>query len=95
MKTEYTPGPWHLRGDTVLVSPKLQIAQCDRGNKNPNTSQANARLIAAAPELLAALQAAVSSLEWAANLIGDIPQRSEYMETISDAQSAIRKATQP
>lgn len=93
MKTEakavgHTAGPWHLRGDTVLVTPRLQIAQMDRCNKHPDTAKANARLIAAAPELLEACRAVLESEESTlgdgGSVIGD-----QYRSLI---QAAIDKA---
>ena len=64
MNTEYTPGPWiteHV-GDCVEVVNEetlFTIARC--GIKNGARSEANARLIAAAPELLEALEDVLSS----------------------------------
>lgn len=71
----HTPGPWRLKRDanreeySVNVPPKdpgavgyLQIASLNFGFDEPFESQqhANARLIAAAPDLLAALKAMMS-----------------------------------
>ena|SRR5687768_2621149 len=54
-------------------------------------SSGNARLIAA--ELLEALQNAVHSLEWAKQVIKDIPPNSNYMETLQEARAVIARAT--
>ena len=57
---EHTPGPWKAIGGEVL-SPGLgapNIAQMDTLAENP-VREANACLVAAAPDLLAALEAAV------------------------------------
>ena len=94
---QHTPGPWaisdNMRGiDNLLVagvtSNAEPIANCGIGK----TGKANARLIAAAPDLLACLIDAVRSLEFAAPII-EAPENSAYRETIADARAAIAKAT--
>lgn len=62
-KAKHTPGPWHTKGTLVLVSPRLIIAEIDRGGKAAETATANARLIALAPEMAEALSALASSFE--------------------------------
>lgn len=54
MKQKYTPGPWRLAGH-----PGGEVANCCNGFGNQD---ANARLIAAAPDLLAALKALLKGL---------------------------------
>jgi hypothetical protein len=49
------------------------------------------KLETAAPELLAALQAAVDSLEWASLVIGDMPPRCEYLMRLDEARALIKK----
>ena len=60
-ETKHTPGPWHTAGDqgVQIRSQRDQIAKVwtMRGNE----WKANARLIAAAPELLEALQAVLAN----------------------------------
>lgn len=68
MQTQHTPGPWRYcktngsptHGEHVIAGAKpgylAEVRDCGSGDVG-----ANARLIAAAPELLAALQAIVSS----------------------------------
>jgi hypothetical protein len=53
-------GLWTASGDAVYANPSLNglVADCDVGSAPIATRQARARLIASAPELLAALQAA-------------------------------------
>ena len=46
--TKHTPAPWEYNGDGFIVHSRGDICSIDNGN------EANARLIAAAPELLAA-----------------------------------------
>lgn len=63
MKTSHTPGPWSVVPGTNcfhVKAPDWYVAKT--GNDTPE-AQANARLIAAAPELLEMLQAVVGLLE--------------------------------
>lgn len=69
MKAKHTPGPWTLTADGagwyIECSPErghsVAYIRAEIGEEDPDTSddekEANARLIAAAPELLEALQA--------------------------------------
>ena len=73
MTTKHTPGPWiaHSSGDGFIfierdfgngkAHPEWIVASIQSYQKEDVT---NARLIAAAPELLAALQTLCASLEW-------------------------------
>lgn len=68
MSDRFTPGPWEISGSSfggrVLVyegtpgDAKGMVATCDAGNYSRSRAEgeANARLIAAAPDLLAALR---------------------------------------
>ena len=79
--SKHTPGPWHTAGEqgVQIRSAKDQIAKVwtMRGNE----WKANARLIAAAPELLEALQDMVSD------------HASLSAATLAFARAAIAKAT--
>ena len=62
MKTQFTPGPWRV-GPTALVPTVTRIqaghaliASVYRAGEGDSQREGNARLIAAAPDLLAALQ---------------------------------------
>ena len=62
MKTKQTPGPWQatVHGDLVFTDKKQVICEVrvmpeDENNPDPDYLLANSRLIAAAPELLEAL----------------------------------------
>ena len=46
----HTPGPWEARSDRTVAAEGLPLLRCYAGRNE----EANARLIAAAPELLAA-----------------------------------------
>ena len=82
----HTPGPWKIDAtdDSVRDSNEHQI--CDfNWTDDVGRSQANARLIASAPELLAALRN-VTDLAAATSLLG------EDAESVKRARSAIARA---
>ena len=65
MTTKHTPGPWHVGGlqgtgrAAIVYSPDgYSICDCKsyHGKREWSEMEANARLIAAAPDLLAALE---------------------------------------
>lgn len=84
MTTQHTPGPWHWSGDSLthrqfdihapMQSPQQHICTVNNlpveklHKRDAGVALANARLIAAAPELLHALQTidanAAESVEW-------------------------------
>ena len=79
----HTPGPWYKTEGLISDSNGVHIATaCDTRYEN---AEANARLIAAAPDLLEALKGINKRLH---NMMGDIELRQ--MERI--AQQAIAKA---
>lgn len=92
-KTEHTPGPWHAGKSAgyethgqMLINPEADgrtIAVVYNG-------AANARLIAAAPELLEALQRAESAL---AHFISkEYAPHRPWTDTLDHARAAIAKA---
>jgi len=94
MKAKHTPGPWHHVGDGLVYTELTSnddeaIFICDTGNSRAANEEerANAQLISAAPELLAALQA----LEWAVSGVDYI--ETEYADQVAQARAAIAKAT--
>ena len=82
----HTPGPWHLRADdpcmVVCEAEYFAIADCAGGT---DRDEANARLIAAAPDLLEALQA-MCSCEYGTDAA---------LIAVRKARAAIAKAVQP
>ena len=66
--TKHTPGPWHWSRDTMENRCDITLDSEDTGYsilyccKKPR--EPNARLIAAAPDLLEALEAALRKIEW-------------------------------
>ena len=95
MNTKHTPGPWIAHEDAIFqekphgeVSPLI----CDTINGRKFTGEergANARLIAAAPELLDALQSLL------ARVSSDIIANQCWHEEQRAARAAIAKATNP
>lgn len=84
--TQHTPGPWHIgkrqpSSSFYIYGPQgEEIADCDPLTQFENINRANARLIAAAPELLAAL-------EWCEQVYGaDWPANASIRETIKKAK---------
>ena len=55
---KHIPGPWHVRVEIWATDPSILIAECCTLD-GPTEALANARLIAAAPELLAACKTAL------------------------------------
>jgi len=71
METKHTPGPWHLgmKPGPMIYGPNgEQVADLSADMVFPDETAANARLIAAAPDLLATLLMAESydpGADWA------------------------------
>lgn len=89
----HTPGPWEIHdavATNVIGGLAYRVARCDFDGAEPcPEAMANARLVAAAPDLLTACSAALS-------LLGDtrISQRSpgEKGDVVADLRAAIAKA---
>lgn len=94
---KHTPGPWKIRADLAITAYDTETEEHQPiarafGDGSCETLFANTRLIAAAPDLLAALTDALKSLEYAAPII-EAPEKSFYRETIAAARAAIARAT--
>lgn len=88
MLIKHTPGPWKLRetpNDCDFTHEIDGIACIYAGN---GLATANAKLIAAAPELLEALQAVIADI--------DIPECGGNIEfnIVQQVRAAIKKATE-
>ena len=83
MNTQHTPGPWWHSGLEVGTVPMMMVKVAKVSGANHQEAQANARLIAAAPDLLEALKDALCALECCGK---------DYLAA-SKAQAAIAKAT--
>ena len=99
----HTPGPWfaHLNGDGSFciksgrdydASPTL--ASRNKWKSNAAESEANAGLIAAAPDLLEALEESLAlNVNWSETAEDDhLRHLSEYKRVIEQAKEAIRRA---
>jgi hypothetical protein len=89
MKAKYTAGPW-TTGRSILDRWRIEEDNCDgKAIATGIANEANARLIAAAPDLLEALMAALER----------IPNEHDFDHTPSDdavrdqARAAVAKAT--
>lgn len=93
-KPKHTPGPWSVGrypddGSLAVVNEKLTIALMDQsfyGNQiSKEKCEANAQLIAAAPDMLEALQDAVNWAE--AGKPMDLLAINSFKELIAEANS--------
>lgn len=101
MTHKHTPGPWHVAGykyssperiyDDVYFGNNKQNRICRLFTDDNDCQKANARLIAAAPELLAALQNALNVLAGIAS--GDLETVNRDSPAILAARAAIKNAT--
>jgi hypothetical protein len=93
--SEPTPGPWSLDADDCSVHVgDLIIADCAWGN--PEAALANARLIAAAPAMLAALRECAIRLRYDGDLFDNQQnelRRDASWRAMDLAKEAIAKAT--
>ena len=82
--TTHTPGPWHVEsGDEVRAADGWEVAYIYGASRQRVDWEANARLIAAAPELLEALEAITANASWA---------DWRDLDQILNARAAIAKA---
>ena len=98
--TEHTPGPWtidsegNLCGMCGLIRPFIGVISDDH---NDEQTQANRRLIAAAPELLSALKCALADLEGSLQAHEQMDRLAHdweaHQQSIDEARAAIDKAT--
>ena len=89
----HTPGPWELRGCRLVTDPHGVIIAEGISANHPGTPEANAHLIAAAPELLVAARDLVSMFER-----GYVRGQTEstgtaFIDGVDKMRAAIAKAT--
>ncbi len=100
MNAKHTPGPWrvslHLKIVTVewqknQREPKEQICDCRFSTCQKLEQEANAHLIAAAPEMLDAL---IEAEEYISEIMGpaDRDDRPDQANILTKIRNAIRKA---
>ena len=97
MQTTHTPGPWTIekstRTDHHIIAGRRWIATASNHDFHPTQEEnertiANARLIAAAPDLLAALEALVGEAD-----LGEVDLDDDDRAKLEQARAAIAKAT--
>jgi hypothetical protein len=94
MQTKHTPGPWHIGVRTFhagrdVYGPKGEpVAVADDAITATPEAEANARLIAAAPCLLACLEALVGEAD-----LGEVDLDDDDRAKLEPARAAIAKAT--
>ena len=95
MSAQHTPGPWEYRAAgprsanwTVVAGDKMRVCLVPPRFHGPGRSDgcANAALIAAAPDLLAALEAVEAIADW------EGPPDGHFLATWAAARAAITKA---
>lgn len=93
-QNKHTPGPWTATGHD---GKQCVIIECDWGSVAKvlpigaqDQETANARLIAAAPDLLEALEDAAFLMRMAAKIAG--PMQDSFKRSAEDAAKAIAKA---
>ena len=91
MKTQHTPAPWHHDDDLTIRDNDGWIIASAR-NRCEHTS-ANARLIAAAPELLFALKLVAGISEWKMHELTHAQLMNLVRDCRNEASAAIAKAT--
>lgn len=98
MKTTHTPGPWTIDNDrsTVCMAGQRVIVGPAPDGAPREVEIANARLIAAAPELLAALRQVAMFYRVAVfgslAILADSPAMADAVKMASDQISALQKA---
>ena len=90
MSMKHTPGPWKA-GTTVSDDSGRPVAKVNFKHQPTHWANGNARLIAAAPELLAALQ--LASVELANMRAGLKPLVGDLQRADVAVRAAIAKAT--
>jgi hypothetical protein len=86
---KHSYAPWKAQTSTVVDASGYYVCELSAHGKSEQVTLANAKLIAAAPDLLAALTAIVISL-----VEQDDEGMLEHAQQMIDASAAIAKATQ-
>jgi hypothetical protein len=95
-EAKHTPGPWEASGDEVIgaIDWTYHVASAWSNHQiEPDEAAANAKLIAAAPDLLAACEACIAADELANadGTLGD-DMVAAYDAAIASAKASIAKA---
>lgn len=107
MSAQHTPGPWHWDSDPIKGDPlgrvRFQVTTIGKTiaqtyySSSDKHAEADTRLIAAAPDLLAALEDSISALRAALDQEIKNDAREEWLsikrKRLDAARAAIAKAT--
>jgi hypothetical protein len=92
MNTQHTPAPWTINTESWLIGPnKHHVVRVG------SATRADARLIAAAPDLLAALRGLLENSghlgPFGAKMsVANVRKAAKYMRAVEAAEAAIAKA---
>lgn len=93
---QHTPGPWttedHKHPSDQVFSGGVIVADCKWTNYTPDVREANARLVAAAPELLENLSGLLAWIEHARHQGGEALKYLPDVPYLDSAYRAIKKA---
>lgn len=95
---KHTPGPWTVapgRDKTHPHNIESRSPECDGFDLARCVLIDDARLIAAAPDLLAALRGMVALFDQGTNVAGTAERFTRYETAIAAASAAIAKAINP
>lgn len=86
----HTPGPWKARGRLILADDDRETIVCEvTGSPDNPESQADARLIAAAPEMLALLK--IIDIESCPPRCDCGTETKQYRDAVIRAREIIRR----
>lgn len=95
MTTTHTPGPWNVDCGAIAMAGEIVCSTIPAPESaSVAERRANARLIAAAPDMLAALKAALEALDASQPIHSRYPEPiARHREATKAAIAAIAKAT--
>ena len=83
-----------MAGNLRYAALNQQSVEVGGGIFSPAELAEAAKKIDSAEKLLAHLEKSVKSLEWAATVIGDMPPKCEYLESLAEAKALIASVKQ-
>lgn len=102
MDAKFTPGPWLTKREgfsSVYVEARIgggmiqEVAMCGPTESGQVQQEANANLIAAAPDLLEAAKTALGYIEAVCFNTNNAKKRNNYADAAREIRAAISKAT--
>ena len=98
MSTQHTPGPWFKNRGFLIGSDGSDVVAADLGvglgaDNGDGIRKANARLIAAAPDLLFELKKCASLLKTAFGETNDLTGKAVIAQRLESVTALIAKAT--